>query len=603
MKKQLLFLVMFLLPLVASAYDIAVKNADGVTIYYNYTNGGLELEVTYLNKVYDQNRTTYSGSVTIPREVIYMNRTRKVTSIGDAAFAGCKDLNSLSIPNSINSIGKQAFYSCAFTKFVIPENVSHIGSGAFQYCLLMTDVTIPSSVTEIGGGAFYDCSGLTGVHISSIEDWCKIHFDMDYVGTNPTHYAHHLYINGSEVTDVIIPNSLTSINDGIFDGCSELASVTIPDGVTSIGKYSFNGCKKLTSITLPSGVVSIGDCAFQECSNLESINLPQKITTIGYSAFSGCEALKSIVIPDGVTEIMDATFYHCVNLASVILPNSLTSLGTQAFGDCSSLESIIIPRNVTNISQFAFQNCSSLTSINLPKNLVEIGMNAFQNVDLMTITSLIEEPFPIKWNMNDYIHVFSDNTIMNATLYVPKGTINKYKETEGWKDFVFIEEMKGEQCKVPTISYENGKLTFSSETDGAICHYSISDEDIKTGRGNEVQLNATYTISVYATKEGCENSELATATLCWIDALPKTEGITNGVAQIAARPVLIKTDNGFVTVEGIDDRTDVSVFTADGKLAATAVSHGNIATIATSIQFGSIAIVKVGEKSIKVVMK
>ena len=107
----------------------------------------------------------------------------------------------------------------------------------------------------------------------------------------------------------------------------------------------------------------------------------------------------------------------------------------------------------------------------------------------------------------------------------------------------------------------------------------------------------------YATKEGCENSELATATLCWIDALPKTEGITNGVAQIAARPVLIKTDNGFVTVEGIDDRTDVSVFAADGKLAGTAVSHSNIATIATSIQTGSIAIVKVGDRALKVVME
>lgn len=603
MKKHFLLLLMMLLPLVASAYDIAVPNGDGVTIYYNYINDGLELEVTYLNKIYDQNRTTYTGSITIPKEVTYMNRTRKVTSIGDAAFAGCEDLNSLSIPNSINSIGKHAFYSCAFTKFVIPENVSSIGSGAFHYCTQMTDVTIPSSVTEIGGGAFYGCSGLTGVHISSIEDWCKIRFDMGYVGTNPTLYAHHLYINGSEVTDVIIPNSITSINDGIFEGCSEIASVTIPDGVTSIGKYSFDGCKKLTSITLPSGVVSIGNCAFQECSNLESINLPQKITTIGYSAFSGCEALKSIVIPDGVTDIMDATFYHCVNLASVILPNSLTSLGTQAFGDCSSLESIIIPRNVTNISQFAFQNCSSLTSINLPKNLVEIGMNAFQNVNLMTITSLIEEPFPIKWNMNDNIHVFSDNTIMNATLYVPKGTINKYKETEGWKDFVFIEEMKGEQCKIPTISYENGKLTFNTETDGAICHYSISDDDIKTGRGNEVQLNATYTISVYATKEGCENSDLVTATLCWIDKEPQTEGITDGVSQISSRAVLIQSEGGIISLQGVDDGTQVSAYTADGVLAGSAISRNGGALLNTNFRPGTTAIVKVGEKSIKVVIK
>ena len=138
--------------------------------------------------------------------------------------------------------------------------------------------------------------------------------------------------------------------------------------------------------------------------------------------------------------------------------------------------------------------------------------------------------------------------------------------------------------------------------EGAVCQYSITDTDIKAGSGNEVQLGVTYNISVYATKLGYENSETATATLCWIDASPKTEGITNGVAQIAARPVLVKTDNGFITVEGADDRTNVSVYTTDGKQVGTVISQNNMATIATSIQQGSIAIVKVGEKSIKVVI-
>ena len=133
--------------------------------------------------------------------------------------------------------------------------------------------------------------------------------------------------------------------------------------------------------------------------------------------------------------------------------------------------------------------------------------------------------------------------------------------------------------------------------------YAIAERDVKAGSGEEVQDGVTYNISVYATKAGYENSDVATATLCWIDASPKTEGITNGVAQIAARPVLVKTDNGFITVEGVEDRTNVSVYTTDGKQVGSAISQNNIATIATSIQPGSIAIVKVGDKALKVVMK
>ena len=241
--------------------------------------------------------------------------------------------------------------------------------------------------------------------------------------------------------------------------------------------------------------------------------------------------------------------------------------------------------------------------------VTSIGFGVFYGVDLQIVVSLIENPFTITGKTSD-TGTFSQNTFLNATLYVPKGTIDKYKATDGWKDFLFIEEGTGggdtpttQKCEKPTISYENGKLTFTSETEGAVCQYSITDTDIKAGSGNEVQLGVTYNISVYATKLGYENSETATATLCWIDASPKTEGITDGVAQIAARPVLVKTDNGFITVEGADDRTNVSVYTTDGKQVGSTISQNNVATIATSIQPGSIAIVKIGEKAIKVVMK
>jgi len=144
MKKQLLLFAMILLPLVASAYDIEVKNADGKTIYYNYINNGTELEVTYGGM-----SPMYGGSVVIPEEVTYMNRTRKVTSIGIEAFSECKGLLSVIIPNSVTSIGNSAFRYCSGLTYIkIGDSVTSIEESAFSDCSKLTSITIPNSVTN-----------------------------------------------------------------------------------------------------------------------------------------------------------------------------------------------------------------------------------------------------------------------------------------------------------------------------------------------------------------------------------------------------------------------------------------------------------------------
>jgi hypothetical protein len=179
--------------------------------------------------------------------------------------------------------------------------VTSIGDRAFYGCTGLASVSIPSSVTSIGGYAFSGCTGLTKAEFASFESLCKISFAD--VSSNPLFYAHHLYIGGSEVTELVIPASVTSIGGYAFSGCSGLTSIDIPSSVTSIGGYAFDACTGLTSVSIPASVTSIGDSAFSGCFRLTSVSIPSSVTSIGDSTFSGCTGLTSVSIPSSVTSI------------------------------------------------------------------------------------------------------------------------------------------------------------------------------------------------------------------------------------------------------------------------------------------------------------
>ena len=191
---------------------------------------------------------------------------------------------------------------------------------------------------------------------------------------------------------------------------------------------------------------------------------------------------------------------------------------------------------------------------------------------------------------------------------------------EGWKNFFNIQEMDvadmwdgngeppindqtKEKCEKPTIHYSNGKLLFESATEGAICQSTIIDSDITSYNSNEVQLDVTYNISVYATKAGFENSDVATATLCWIDVEPKTEGISNSISNVRAMAIIIKNEGSLLTIDGADDGTQISVYNINGSQASTTISQNGTAIVNTNLLPGSFAIVKIGDKSIKVALK
>lgn len=194
--------------------------------------------VTYIgNDAFDG--CTYVASVTIGNSV---------TSIGDYAFYGCSSLTFVTIPNSVISIGGSAFRKCIrLTSVTIGNSVVTIGEGAFNGCSSMTSVTIPNSVKSIGNWGFDSCKSLCSVYITDIAAWCNISF-YNY-NSSPLSYAHNLYLNNNLVTNLVIPNNVTSIGKYAFDGCTSITSVEIPNSVTSIGDDAFYGCTSLTSVT------------------------------------------------------------------------------------------------------------------------------------------------------------------------------------------------------------------------------------------------------------------------------------------------------------------------------------------------------------------
>lgn len=251
MKRYFLFLLLALLPMLANAY---VAEIDG--IYYNISGN---------NATVTDGGEEYSGTVVIPESVTYGRKTYSVTGIGDDAFYGCSGLTSVTIPNSVTSIGY-----CAFTN-----------------CRGLTSVTIPNSVTSIGSYAFEHCTSLQKVIVSDIAAWCAISFGEGYA--NPLYYAEHLFSDEeTEITNLVIPEGVTSIGSSLFENCRGLTSVTIPNSVTSIGRYAFDDCSGLTSVTIPNSVTSIGSSAFSGCSGLTSVTIPNSVTSIGYYAFHRC---------------------------------------------------------------------------------------------------------------------------------------------------------------------------------------------------------------------------------------------------------------------------------------------------------------------------
>ena len=330
---RLLLLLLLTLPAVVQAQFNYTTN-DGTITITGYTGSG--------------------GAVTIPSTINGL----PVTRIGDSAFA-YRSLTSVTITNSVTSIGNNAFYDCgALTNVTFGSSVTSIGTSAFRYCDSLTGIMIPDSVTRIGDGAFYD-TGITNVIISaSVTNIGSYAFG--YCFSLPAITVDALNPVYSSVDGVLFNKSTNTL---IQCGGGRVGSYTVPNSVTNIGDGAFYQCAKLTGITIPEGFTSIPGAEFAYCSSLTSITVPNSVTNIGWAAFYACTSLTNVIIGTNTTSIEGDAFDDCSSLTSVTIPNSVTNIGSQAFFDCISLTNVIIPDGVINIGSEAFAYCFSLTAI------------------------------------------------------------------------------------------------------------------------------------------------------------------------------------------------------------------------------------------------
>lgn len=316
-----------------------------------------------------------------------------------------------------------------------------------------------------------------------------------------------------------------------FTDCSNMQNATLGQKVSAIGSYAFQGCSSLEALEIPGIVTAIYNYAFDNCTSLKKVTIDDSENTLtfgsndsnpifsscpldyvyigrdisystsssmGYSPFYSNTSLREVKITDKETEISENEFYGCTNLQKITIGDGVTTIGNRAFSGCSSLQYFAFGTQVADIGEEAFSDCAAMVEVvSKAQNPPACGSHALDDINKI-----------------------------GCKLYVPDGCMTVYENADQWKDFFFMDEGEGtasqgesgeqivNKCETPTITLVDNKLSFASETEGVVFHYTISHSDVQNGvSSKDVNLTRTYTVSVYASKDGYSDSEVARANI------------------------------------------------------------------------------------------
>ena len=398
MKKICLFIIFFSVS-IGTSYANVQKEKGGLLYELDKQT---KTAVVISQNTYPADNYPELTDVTIPAFVRYRCRKYRVTGLAANAFAHCQNLQSVTLPEGLTTIGNGAFNCCyALTETTLPNSLQSIGTGAFSFCNSLQTIIIPDNVTSIGKGAFKFCKSLTSVTLPK---------GLRMLEENT-------FEKCSVLPAINIPGSVQHIMESAFSECTDMKDVHIPESVRGIGAKAFEHCTALDSITLPRSIRYIEHYAFYDCA-LTSIYIPENVNLLGVRIFESCNINSITVAPenkkfdsrDNCNAIIETAGNKLIEgCKNTIIPASVTAIGNYAFYMCDNLTSIEIPDSVTSIGEYAFRHCTHLT---------QIKCNA------ITPPACGEKAF--------------DHVNPSIPVYVPAPSVSAYREAEGWKYFTNI---------------------------------------------------------------------------------------------------------------------------------------------------------------------
>ena len=423
--------------------------------------------------------------------------------------------------------------------------------------------------------------------------------------------------------------------------CRNFTSIVIPESVTTIGGSAFEDCSNLSSVTFAedSQLTSIGQGAFQACSKLSFINIPASVSSIEFDAFNKCRGLTTITIPEKVTSIGARTFSGCSNLTCITLPKNIRSIGSKAFDDCSELLDVYcyaekvpstntdafngsypeyitlhVPASALNAYKTtapwsSFGNIAGLgaaiTRITLDKTSATLTEGEKLTLEITSTPDDADRNL-ISWSSSNPSVATVDNTGKVTAVAPGTATITAIANDGSGVSAqceVTVKELILGKCATPSINYVDGKVSLTCETEGTKVITTVANGDDETFEVLDFDLIPTYTITAYATKSKYENSDEVTLTICWVPCTDEHEGEDTGILTIPSKPVLIQSQGGTITLNGISDDTEVVAYDLAGNTLGEATATGGAATLTTNLAKGDIVIVKIGNNSIKIAIK
>lgn len=388
----------------------------------------------------------YSGDITIPAEVTFDNRVYNVIGIDEYSFAGCENLISVTIP----------------------ESVCEIGRNAFQSCYSLSEIVFPDAVEKVEDQTFYSCSSLTS-----------------FEGHGITIVGESAFSNCVSVTDLIFSEELSFIGESAFKNCRMLQEFSF-EYVESFGIGAFSGCSSLLEVTLPGSMTVLPEAIFSDCVSLLVVNNTSGLVEIGDYAFSGCSSLQYFETNPDLSRIGRNAFSYCADLELTQIEGAELSIGDYAFSGCGSLQNLILS-GVASIGEETFANAIELQSIYLGESLMSIERRAFRNCnELILVRSEAKQP-PLLDNNS-----FDEATYSRATLEVRASAELRYRQTPPWLYFNEIIPYLYDDDSVDDISLsgfeiavESGVLRISGPA-GKLSVYTLDGVCISnTMKGNE----------------------------------------------------------------------------------------------------------------------